>query len=110
MLDHGHYDFLLGGVTITEEKENTGVGIETVGADVGDADIDDAMMGRLLLGDELTVTVNQLGTIVGRETVGTYPTLKELLVLACHQMAVIALGGQGCLFLRRKLSALCAKV
>lgn len=98
MLDHGDDDFLLRGVTITEEKENTGVGIETVGADVSDADIDDALMGRLLLGDELTVTVKQLGTIVGRETVGTYPTLEELLVLACHQMAVIAFSGQGCEF------------
>ena len=55
-------------------------------------------MGALLLSHELLIAREQLLTVAVGQRIGTYPTLEELLVLACHQMAVLGLGGQGCEF------------
>ena len=91
---HGDDDFFVGAVGEAEDEEDGGVVSEGVVTGTADADVADAAVGTLLLGHKLAVAREQLLAVVVGKAVGPCPTLKELLVLARHQVAVVALGGQ----------------
>ena len=66
-------------------------------------------MVTFLLRHKLLIARQQLLTIGIRQRVTTVFSLQELLILARHQVLIVAFGSQGGLLLGRKLGALRAE-
>ena len=103
MLNHRHYDFFLYGVSVAKQKKDADIIGEGVYSGIGDADITNTLMSFCLLSHKLLTGCEQLFTIVGRQRVGSYPTIKKLLIIPSHKMVVVSFCCLGSQILGRSL-------